>query len=236
MFFLFLSPQELNHNIPYINKVSLKQRDQKIFFRGKERKEVMGTGKLCDECEADQAASNLLHMKHAKLDEKTSMTLHELQRKTHALLPIQTLNPRDFPPVTSLRGYIAMCSTPYWKKLTQTDMREDQARLIISKRFAEIYLLPLLNKYEDVGKGISVTVYDMNGKIFQMTFKLWTNKVYVLKQGWNNFCLEHELCHDDDFETSVTLWMFRHVQTRKLCFVISPEKSSVIESSKRNRD
>lgn len=217
MFFLFLSPQELNHNIPYINKVSLKQRDQKIFFRGKERKEVMGTGKLCDECEADQAASNLLHMKHAKLDEKTSMTLHELQRKTHALLPIQTLNPRDFPPVTS-------------------DMREDQARLIISKRFAEIYLLPLLNKYEDVGKGISVTVYDMNGKIFQMTFKLWTNKVYVLKQGWNNFCLEHELCHDDDFETSVTLWMFRHVQTRKLCFVISPEKSSVIESSKRNRD
>ena len=177
----------------------------------------MGTGKLCDECEADQAALNLLHMKHAKLDEKTSMTLHELQRKTHALLPIQTLNPRDFPPVTS-------------------DMREDQARLIISKRFAEIYLLPLLNKYEDVGKGISVTVYDMNGKIFQMTFKLWTNKVYVLKQGWNNFCLEHELCHDDDFETSVTLWMFRHVQTRKLCFVISPEKSSVIESSKRNRD
>ncbi|GMY36137.1 putative B3 domain-containing protein At4g03170 [Fagus crenata] len=178
----------------------------------------MGTGKLCDECEADQAALNLLHMKQAKLDEKTSMTLHELQRKTHALLPIQTLNPRDFPPVTSLRGFIAMCSTPYWKKLTQTDMREDQARLIISKRFAEIYLLPLLNKYEDVGKGISVTVYDMNGKIFQMTFKLWTNKVY------------------DDFETSVTLWMFRHVQTRKLCFVISPEKSSVIESSKRSRD
>ena len=53
-----------------------------------------------------------------------------------------------------------------------------------------------------------------------MSFKVWADKYYVLTSDWTKF-------HQDNGLTDkhgLTLWMFRHVETQKLCFVISWRK------------
>ncbi|KAJ6966385.1 hypothetical protein NC652_004064 [Populus alba x Populus x berolinensis] len=51
-----------------------------------------------------------------------------------------------------------------------------------------------------------------------MVFKIWVSKIHVLIGGWKAFFHEHRLRKDQDF---VTLWMFRRLDTEKLCFVIN---------------
>ena len=84
-------------------------------------------------------------------------------------------------------------------------------------------LLPLLNKNEVVDNGIPIIMYDIKGKEHSMTFKLWESRVYVFKEWWNTFCQKHSLREHEDV---VTMWMFRHVQTRELCFSISSRRLS----------
>ncbi|KAF9666747.1 hypothetical protein SADUNF_Sadunf16G0260900 [Salix dunnii] len=110
------------------------------------------------------------------------------------------------------------CSKPFEKQLTESDLRDDQSRLSINKVDAQKYLYPLLNEDENLAEGINVTTYDPNGKEFEMVFKIWVSKIHVLIGGWKAFFHEHRLRKDQDF---VTLWMFRRLDTKKLCFVIT---------------
>ncbi|KAG6659174.1 hypothetical protein CIPAW_03G014800 [Carya illinoinensis] len=141
-------------------------------------------------------------------------------------------SPPDCPPVPSLSGVIGACSKPFEKQLTPTDVRTDQCRLSFNKADVENFLLPLLNKSDDLVRGTPVTVHDiMNGKECSMTFKRWASKFHVLTEGWNKFCKEHELRKYEDFRTA---WMFRHVdQTGELCFVFSLRRIPVFKPLKR---
>ena len=216
-----------------------------------EKEKIMETRELSQECEA---ALTLLQMPLYDEEEQrkssSSSSSSSSQNPKPVVLPshpghaqllnlsLRNFDPPDYPPVMSLMGLIGDCSVPYRKKLTKTDMRHDQARLSINKDYVEKSLLKLLNEDEVIEKGIPVTVYDIKGGIYNMNFRVWSkNKsMYVLMKGWKNFCIQHKLRHHDDFLIFVTLWMFRHVQTGKLCFIVSPETlPPLLEPSKRRR-
>ncbi|XP_041006120.1 putative B3 domain-containing protein At4g03170 [Juglans microcarpa x Juglans regia] len=190
----------------------------------------------------------LLAIKHAKPDEKLAALLERAERsrftEEHAKIepkPIQSshsqtyqhfgpYSPTDFPLVPSLNGLIGACSKPFEKQLTPTDVRTDQCRLSFNKADVENFLSPLLNKSDDLVRGTPVTVYNMNGKECSMTFKRWASKFHVLTEGWNKLCKEHELRKYEDF---VTVWMFRHVRSGELCFVLPMRRMPVFKPLKR---
>uniref|UniRef100_A0A2C9WAK8 TF-B3 domain-containing protein n=1 Tax=Manihot esculenta TaxID=3983 RepID=A0A2C9WAK8_MANES len=144
-----------------------------------------------------------------------------------------TYEPPEIPPVVGLDGLIGKCSKPFEKQLTSSDVRPDQSRLTMNKADVVRCLLPLLNREEENPcQGIKVKTYDMQGNEYDMAFKLWASKVYVLTTGWKNFFIKHGLIENEDF---VTIWMFRNLQTNKLCFVISSRRLPIYEPIKRRR-
>ncbi|KAK8487503.1 hypothetical protein V6N11_070918 [Hibiscus sabdariffa] len=127
--------------------------------------------------------------------------------------------PPDVPSVAGLAGLITGCCKPYQKRLTETDVRKNQSRLLFCKNHVREFMMPLLKEDENVGNGIPVVVYDGRGKEYRMKFKRWGSAMYVLTSSdWPKFCSEYKLEKDVDI---VTVWMFRHRVTEKLCFVIS---------------
>ena len=113
-------------------------------------------------------------------------------------------------------------STPFEKQLQDNDIKQHY-RLFLSQRAVRKFLFPLLNDEERqdfVRQGIPVTAYDVQGNAFPMEFKQTSckDKRHILTRGWAEFCNEHGLRAFKDF---VTLWMFRHKETDRLCFVIS---------------
>nr|POE46498.1 putative b3 domain-containing protein [Quercus suber] len=110
------------------------------------------------------------------------------------------------------------CSTPFEKQLQEKELKE--YRLYLSKTAVTKLLFPLLRTEElrdnVIRQGIPVTAYDVQGIAFkQSTGK---QKRYMLTKGWTRFCNQHGL---RAFKNFVTLWMFRHKETDRLCFVIS---------------
>ncbi|KAG5254939.1 B3 domain-containing protein [Salix suchowensis] len=124
-----------------------------------------------------------------------------IRRSEETLKLIGNYEPHEVPSIPGLNGIIGKCSKPFEKQLTESDLRDDQSRLSINKADAQ-----------------NVTTYDPNGKEFAMVFKIWVSKIHVLIGGWKAFFHEHRLRKDQDF---VTLWMFRRLDTKKLCFVIT---------------
>ena len=167
-----------------------------------------------DEIEASTAAWTLFFMRNSELDQKSAVALRcELMRKRENVIIVPS----------GLHGLIGPYSKLFEKQLTPTDTNPDHARFLFKTQFAETSLLPLLNKDENPVDGIGVTVYDLNGKEFQMMFKFWPSKnFYVLNQGWTAFCRDHDISDKD----VVKLRMFRHLETRRLCFVISTVKTT----------
>lgn len=144
----------------------------------------------------------------------------------------RAISPPRLPPVLALNGLIGECSRPFEKQLTESDVKDDQSRLSLNKDFVINYFLPILNDGEDPEEEITVTTYDIEGKEYkEMVFKLWGKKMYVLTRNWKKFCHHHNFVKHSDW---VTVWMFRHNQTNKLCFVITSRHVPVdAESSKR---
>ncbi|KAJ9182140.1 hypothetical protein P3X46_006166 [Hevea brasiliensis] len=70
----------------------------------------------------------------------------------------------------------------------------------------------------------------MKGNEYKKAFKIWVFKVYVLTTGWKELYMKHGLLENEDF---VAIWMFRHVTTKKLCFVISSRRLPIYEPIKR---
>ncbi|XP_024183460.1 putative B3 domain-containing protein At4g03170 [Rosa chinensis] len=140
--------------------------------------------------------------------------------------------PPNLPPVPSLHKLIEICSEPFEKQLTCSDVRDDQSRLAMSKEDVQKHLMPLLNESEDLNEGIDVTTYDLAGKEYPMKFKTWVSKIHVLTGGWKAFCRDHQLVQTQHF---VTVWMFRNIATGNLCFVIEVRRLPVFETIKRRR-
>ncbi|XP_050941319.1 B3 domain-containing protein At1g20600-like [Cucumis melo] len=121
------------------------------------------------------------------------------------------------PPMVVIQNIIGECSPPFVKQLTKTDVTDSQGRLALHKEFVNRNLVPMFNGDEILTNGISVTVYDSEGREYDMTFRLWTSKLYVLTKSWKKFYHDNGLTRPDEF---ITLWMFRHVVNHKLCFAI----------------
>ncbi|XVE63548.1 hypothetical protein DITRI_Ditri07aG0028900 [Diplodiscus trichospermus] len=149
------------------------------------------------------AALTLASSKHVKLDEKSIVEL-------------------EIPPIPALAGIVGECSRPCEKQLTETDLNDNQTRLSLSKDHVRDYILRLLRQGEDVSQGIPVTVYDSEGNEYSMRFVFWSSKVYVLTTtAWKRFYKKHGFQKDIDI---VTVWMFRHRLTQKLCFAITSRR------------
>lgn len=121
------------------------------------------------------------------------------------------------PPVPMIVNVIGACSPPLVKQLTKSDVTDGQGRLTLRKEFVNLNLVPMFNADEDLIVGIDVTAFDVEGRRYDMTFKLWASKLYVLMKGWKEFYKRNNLRE----AVYVSVWMFRHVDTQKLCFAIT---------------
>ncbi|CAH8279132.1 unnamed protein product [Arabidopsis lyrata] len=109
-------------------------------------------------------------------------------------------------------------SKPIKKQLMSSDVDKDQSRLMLSKEQVKEKMLPFLEESENPVKGVDVSVYGPDGKVQQMKFKFWNgDKTPVLTTGWKEFVAKCGLLMTSDF---VTVWMFRHIETRNICFAI----------------
>ncbi|PNX84157.1 ap2 b3-like transcriptional factor family protein [Trifolium pratense] len=125
-------------------------------------------------------------------------------------------NPPTIPGVSNHN--ILGCCKPFEKILSTSDLNVALNRLFLEKGHVEKYFLPLLKEGEDLEEGIDVVVYDMQGQTFNMKFKFWSGKFYVLNGGWKTFFLSHSFLANQDH---ITVWMFRHSETDNLCFALS---------------
>ncbi|KAK7322611.1 hypothetical protein VNO77_25999 [Canavalia gladiata] len=128
------------------------------------------------------------------------------------------------PPFQFLQEYILEGAKPLEKQLTLSDVNENLNRLMFNKKHVENFFLPLLKNDENdenIQVGIQVCGYDIDGNKFSMVFKKWTEKYYVLNGEWKNFVRSQTL-QNQDF---ITVWMFRHSITNKLCFAFDIRKS-----------
>ena len=132
---------------------------------------------------------------------------------------VEVVAPVVIPALAVIMNIIGARSPPWEKRLTKSDVSEGQGRLIVRKEFVTNHLLPMLNADEDPSEGIDVTVYNGEGRQYDMQFKLWASKLYVLTKGWNDFYKTNNLTEPGLY---ITLWMFRHVETHKLCFAVTP--------------
>ncbi|KAK1370533.1 hypothetical protein POM88_036625 [Heracleum sosnowskyi] len=186
------------------------------------------------------AALQLCSWKHLDLDPQTAHELEEDRRyhKQRLQQPLPPLNHRDeqtmqyVPPTMNdkfpsvLRGLVGEYCSPSWeKKLTESDLLDTQTRLLLKRSYVKKDLFPLLStRQADKLKngGFVVNVYDRRGNIYEMEFKLWGIKAYVLtNHNWILFARHHNLVKDEDW---ITLWMFKHVDTHQICFAIISEK------------
>ncbi|PQQ08515.1 hypothetical protein Pyn_22061 [Prunus yedoensis var. nudiflora] len=140
-------------------------------------------------------------------------------------------SPPDLPPITSLENLIQDCSKPFEKQLTPSDVSKTP-RLCLNKEYVDNHIKPVLRNGENPNEGINVTTYDMDGNEYPMKFTTWGTYLYVLSQGWKNFCHDLGLVETQDF---LTLWVFRHVNNRGLCFAIQSRRLPVFETIKKRR-
>ncbi|CAA7028998.1 unnamed protein product [Microthlaspi erraticum] len=121
---------------------------------------------------------------------------------------------------------VGRCSKPIRKQLTESDVKEDQNRLMLGKLQVEKTMVPLLKESEIPRgtNGLEVMVYGPDGKVHEMMFKLWNKKTPVLTCGWNKFVATYGLKMHCDF---LTISMFRHVVTREICFAINSTRLPV---------
>ncbi|XP_039030215.1 putative B3 domain-containing protein At4g03170 [Hibiscus syriacus] len=193
--------------------------------------------------EVYSAASFLILMKHEKLDERAKLTLNkkkklflggqgkqeqEEEASSNIIVGrnkriLDGYEPPFIPPIAALAGIITECSKPHQKRLTETDLKRDQSRLLLCKDHVKNFMIPSLKEDENVRNGIPVMVFDSEGNGYNMIFKLWGSNMYVLtSSGWLSFCRQHRL---EKYVDIVTVWMFRHGVKHNLCFVITTRRS-----------
>ncbi|GAB4839054.1 hypothetical protein Ancab_028583 [Ancistrocladus abbreviatus] len=182
--------------------------------------------------EVVEAASILLSLQFAKLDDQARKQLHGQIQGTQLHQQQQQPN-QDRPPIQALEGMIRECSIRYEKQLTKSDVDRGQGRLAFKNEYVDASLRPMLREGEilEGRQGIQVFAYDGEGEEYQMTFKGW-GKMVVLTSGWNQFVKRHELREEEDF---VTVWMFRRSADDRLCFAITTRREHGRHYNMKNR-
>lgn len=101
-------------------------------------------------------------------------------------------------------GVTEQFSEPIKKHLKESDVKNDQNRLMFGKHQVQQRMVPLLEESEIARgkKGLGVKVYGPDGKVHEMTFKLWNDgDTPVLTTGWNEFVGKCDLKMNCDFLT-----------------------------------
>ncbi|KAK7401376.1 hypothetical protein VNO78_12800 [Psophocarpus tetragonolobus] len=125
--------------------------------------------------------------------------------------------PSYLPPLESIKEYVLECVKPCKKKLQSSDLTIHANRLLLRKKDVEQNFLPMLKNEENIEMGVEACAYDMHGNNYKMEFKKWSNKYYVLtREGWKKFFITHQLQKGNE----VTVWMFRHSISKKVCFLL----------------
>ncbi|KAF8400861.1 hypothetical protein HHK36_014164 [Tetracentron sinense] len=191
------------------------------------------------------AAFTLIDMKHRKLKEEDAIALNEMKSKTFPKVtatPIDNTRsevsfndniPQGFPMIQNLNGLVRECKWFLEKQLQESDVKDNQSRLILTKSAVQSIILGMLRVEEDPYEGIEVRVYNSEGKEFPMTLKYWASNTYVLTTGWKEFYKKHNLIKHEDF---ITMWVFRHAHTIKLCFIITWTRKQVSKPLKKKNN
>ncbi|VVB02772.1 unnamed protein product [Arabis nemorensis] len=139
----------------------------------------------------------------------------------------------DISPEKIVGDSVGRCSKPIRKQLMESDVKEDQNRLMLGKLQVEKLMFTLLEESEiPRGKeGIRVLVYGPDEEANEMMFKMWSSeKTPVLTCGWNKFVRKYELKMHCDF---LMIRMFRHRETRKICFAIESTRLPITKKLSR---
>ncbi|CAL9236278.1 unnamed protein product [Arabidopsis halleri] len=122
------------------------------------------------------------------------------------------------------------------EQLTGSDVKENQCRLMLGKERVKKMMVDVLGKAEKLGiHGQKVSVYGPKGEIHEMVFKMWKKDTPVLMSaGWKNFVKKYIGGTGDRPRSTLekhvdflTIWMFRHKETRKICFAIDSTRFPV---------
>ncbi|KAG2309382.1 hypothetical protein Bca52824_029130 [Brassica carinata] len=170
---------------------------------------------------------------HSKKDDKISKESTKEKREVddtdETLMTLQEWN--QIKPEPVFEGDDAnvaeLFSEPIKKQLTMSDVDIGQGRLMLGKQQVQKKMFPLLEHSEipQGAEGIDVSVYGPNGKVQTMKFKMWGEDTPVLTTGWNDFVKIYKLKKHRDF---LTIWMFRHRETRGICFAIDKTRFRTI--------
>ncbi|KAL0720728.1 hypothetical protein Bca4012_035327 [Brassica carinata] len=122
------------------------------------------------------------------------------------------------------RSLVEQCSRPIQKQLTTSDVRQN--RLSISNSQVSKKCQQILD--ESGTKEIKFSVFGPDGKVHE----IWQRSSFDLTKGWWTFVEEYGLKECCDF---VTVWMFRHRVTQRICLAIDVTTFAFIskEVSKR---
>ncbi|VVB02841.1 unnamed protein product [Arabis nemorensis] len=131
---------------------------------------------------------------------------------------------------------VGVCSELMRKQLMGSDVKGNQCRLMLVKNEAKKMMLRVFEKTErGIGTdGLKVSVYGQDGEVYEMMLKMWNkNTVPVLTSSvWNKFVGDYGLMKHSDF---LTIWMFRHIESRKICFAIDSKRFTSITKKLSSR-
>ncbi|KAJ0258685.1 hypothetical protein HA466_0074370 [Hirschfeldia incana] len=154
----------------------------------------------------------------------------EVDNSKETLMIIKAWNLAKPDPVENIPNTVAdlvdQISEPIKKQLTVSDVNEDLRRLMLGKDQVHKKMRPLLtgSEIQRLKEGLDVTVYGPENVVQDMKFKMWSSTP-VLTSGWKGFV---DACNLEEHCDFLHVWMFRHRETRELCFVIDKTKYSTI--------
>ncbi|CAH8376465.1 unnamed protein product [Eruca vesicaria subsp. sativa] len=174
---------------------------------------------------------------HSKKDNKKSKSTKgkrvklEVDDTNETLMILQEWNRTKPDPMKTIFtdgvNVAKLFSKPIKKQLTMSDIEIGQGRLMLGKQQVQKKLLPLLEASEisQGREGLDVSVYGPNGAVQTMKYKMWGKDTPVLTTGWNDFVEKYKLAKFCDF---LTIWMFRHNVSGKICFAIDKNRFDTI--------
>ncbi|KAG2326320.1 hypothetical protein Bca4012_035297 [Brassica carinata] len=171
------------------------------------------------------------HPREEDEENSSNKTCEEVDNSEETMMIIKAWNLAKPDPVENIPNNVAYMveqfSQPIKKQLTVSDVKEDLRRLLLGKDQVNKKMRPLLtdSEIQRLTKGLDVTVYGPENVVQDMTFKMWTKGQPVLTSGWKGFVDACKLKEHCDF---LHIWMFRHRETRELCFVIDKTNYSTI--------
>ncbi|GFS41218.1 hypothetical protein Acr_00g0073120 [Actinidia rufa] len=170
--------------------------------------------------EKNLAALLLVTMKHLIVDEQTSITLEALKTETLCQHWMKGCESFKTAIKNGLDPALPELGNPI-DGLTPPKLPPVKGRLSISKELFKKFVKPLMSDEErrslKHGQETQVDVYGSKEIRYSMKFKIWSSKMHVLTSGWNEFRGDNAFKALYDW---VTLWVFRHKETEKLCFVM----------------